>query len=187
MSTYLLLLRGVNVGGKNMVSMVELKKLLERLDYSSVTPYIASGNVVVQSDKSADEIQAQVEEALPQGFDLDTELVKVLILTQGQLEAVIGNKPAGFGEQPGKYRYDAIFLMGVDVAEAMPVFNPREGVDEIWPGDGVVYFQRLDSLRTKSRLSQVVGTPVYKSMTIRSWGTTTKLLEIMKTISAGQD
>jgi len=64
----------------------------------------------------------------------------------------------------------------------MAVFDPREGVDKVWPGDGVIYSQRLSSLRTKSRLGKIVGTPAYKSMTIRSWGTTTKLLEIVRTI-----
>lgn len=65
------------------------------------------------------------------------------------------------------------------VAEALPVFNPREGVDALWPGEAVIYFQRLSALRTKSRLSQVIGTPAYKSMTIRTWNTTTKLLALL--------
>jgi uncharacterized protein (DUF1697 family) len=64
----------------------------------------------------------------------------------------------------------------------MPVFDPREGVDKVWPGDGVIYSQRLSSQRTKSQLSKIVATPVYKSMTIRSWDTTTKLLEILRNI-----
>ena len=57
----------------------------------------------------------------------------------------------------------------------MTAFNPREGVDRIWPGDGVIYSQRLGAQRTKSRLSTVVNSPLYKSMTIRSWNTTVKL------------
>ena len=70
--------------------------------------------------------------------------------------------------------------MGIDAAQAMPVFDPREGVDNVWPGDGVIYSQRLSAQRTKSRLSKIVGTPVYQSMTIRSWNTTTKLLKILE-------
>jgi uncharacterized protein (DUF1697 family) len=70
--------------------------------------------------------------------------------------------------------------MDMDMAQAMPVFHPLEGVDKIWPGDGVIYSQRLSALRTKSRLSRIIGTPPYQSMTIRSWNTTTKLLEILK-------
>jgi uncharacterized protein (DUF1697 family) len=60
----------------------------------------------------------------------------------------------------------------------MKVFRPREGVDQVWQGDGVIYSQRLSAERTKSRLGAIIGTPVYKSMTIRNWNTTTKLLEL---------
>ncbi len=140
--------------------------------------------MILESDKHADEIKAQIEEALPKSFKLDNELIKVLVLTRNQLQAVIDNKPEGFGEQQEKYHSDAIFLMGIDSAQAIPVFDPREGVDKVWPGDGVIYSQRLSSQRTRSGLSKIVATPAYKSMTIRSWNTTTKLLEILRKIDA---
>jgi uncharacterized protein (DUF1697 family) len=104
----------------------------------------------------------------------------VLVLSRSQLQAVIDNKPKGFGEKPEKYYSDAIFLMGIDSAETLSVFNPREGVDKVWPGVGVIYSQRLGSERTKSRLNKIMGSPLYKSMTIRNWNTTTKLLKILE-------
>jgi hypothetical protein len=54
---------------------------------------------------------------LPENFKLDDALIKVLVLTRNQLQAVIDNKPEGFGEQPEKYHSDAIFLMGIDSAK----------------------------------------------------------------------
>jgi uncharacterized protein (DUF1697 family) len=179
MNTFAILIRGINVGGKNIIPMLELKNCLEALEFSNVVTYIASGNVVLSSDKRAGEIKAQVEKALPECFKLDRQLIKVLVLTHDQLQAVIANKPVGFGDQPDKYHSDAIFLIGIDADQAMLVFDPREGVDQIWPGDGVIYSQRLSALRTKSRLSRAIGTPAYQSMTIRSWNTTTKLLELL--------
>lgn len=176
MNTYVILLRGIIVGGKNKVPMAALRKCLEELGFFSVSTYIASGNVILKSDKHPDEIKALIEEALLANFKLDSELIKVLVLTCDQLKAVIDNKPEGFGEQPGKYHSDAIFLIGIDPAEAMLVFDPREGVDKVWPGDGVIYSQRLSAERTRSRLGKIVGTPPYQSMTIRSWNTTTNLL-----------
>jgi uncharacterized protein (DUF1697 family) len=180
MNTYVILIRGINVGGKNKVPMAGLRKCLEELGFSNVSTYIASGNVILKSDKRAKEVKAQIEEVLPENFNLDDEFIKVLVLARNQFQAIIDNKPKGFGEQPEKYHSDAIFLMGIDSAQAMPAFNPREGVDKVWPGDGVIYSQRLSSQRTKSRLSKIMGTPAYKSMTIRSWNTTTKLLEILR-------
>jgi uncharacterized protein (DUF1697 family) len=107
-------------------------------------------------------------------------------LTHPQLQAVIDNKPKGFGEQPELYHSDAIFLMDIDSALVMPAFKPREGVDQVWAGNGVIYSQRLSSQRTKSRLNKIMETPFYKSMTIRNWDTTTKLLEILRKVDAEQ-
>ncbi|HET6845865.1 MAG TPA: DUF1697 domain-containing protein [Anaerolineales bacterium] len=179
MSAYLLLLRGINVGGKNKVPMAALRKALEDLGFSDVATFIASGNVILRSDKRADWIKVQVEQALPRSFRLHSELVKVLVLTRKQLQAVIDKKPRGFGEQPDKYHSDAIFLIDVPTAEAMRAFNPREGVDQVWAGHGMVYSQRLSAQRTRSRLNKIMGSPVYKSMTIRNWNTTTTLLEML--------
>ena len=184
MNTYVILLRGINVGGKNKVPMSELKLCLQELGFTDVSTYIASGNAFLRSDRPAGQVQILVEEALPKHFKLDSKLVKVLALTRQQLQSVVDGRPQGFGDHPDTYHSDAIFLMdpGVSSADVMPIFQPREGVDTVWPGPGMVYSQRLSAERTKSRLSKVMESPVYKSMTIRSWQTTMKLLEILKTI-----
>ena len=58
---------------------------------------------------------------LPKAFKLHTELVAVLVLTAGQLRAVVADRPKGFGDQPGKYHGDAIFLMGIDAVSFMVI------------------------------------------------------------------
>ncbi len=179
MKSYLVLLRGINVGGRNKVPMAELRRLLEDLGYTDVSTYIASGNVVLRSDKPAAEVKSRIEEALPRAFRLHSELITVLVLTHAQLRAVVADKPKGFGEEPGKYHSDVIFLVGIDAPAAMEVFDPRPGVDTVWPGRGVIYSQRLSAERTKSRLSKIMGNPAYQSMTIRNWATTTALLDLL--------
>jgi len=180
MKSYVVLLRGINVGGKNKISMTELKFCLEEQGFEDVMTYIQSGNVILQSSLDATALGQKIEAMLSNKFKLDSSIIKVLILTEDQLQAVIDERPTGFGEQPDKYHSDAIYLMGIDADQAMSVFNPREGVDQVWPGNCVIYSQRLSALRTKSRLSKIVGTPAYQSMTIRSWSTTTKLLSLMQ-------
>ena len=179
MTAYLVLLRGINVGGRNKVPMAELRTVLEDLGFSNVATYIASGNVLLDSDLSAAKVAAKIEKALPKAFKLHSELVRIAVLSKAELEAVVKRRPKGFGDEPAKYHSDAVFLMGIDADDAMAVFNPREGVDQVWPGDGVIYSQRLSAQRTKSRLGRIVGTPAYASMTIRSWQTTLALLELM--------
>jgi len=159
--------------------MAELRSYLEEAGFDNVSTYIASGNVILRSDKDAPKVRAAIEAMLPRRFKLDSALIKVLVLAKEQLQVIIDAKPKGFGEKPEKYYSDAIFLIGISIDEAMLAFDPREGVDMVWPGNGVVYSQRLGELRTKSRLSKIVAHPTYKSMTIRSWATTTALLELM--------
>lgn len=177
---YVVLLRGINVGGKNKVPMAALRTCLEKLGFSDVITYIASGNVIVESDTSAKEIKTLIEKTLPKEFKLDSGLIKVLVLTPRQLQNIIENKPKGFGDEPKTYHSDVIFLMGIDTAKAMAVFDPREGVDQIWAGKGVIYSSRLSAKRTQSRLNKVMSSPLYASMTIRNWNTTTALLRILE-------
>lgn len=186
MTRYLVLLRGINVGGKNKVPMAALRELLEGLGYSDVATYIASGNVILSSDRPPDEIKGEIEEALPKAFRLDSELISVLVLGRAELRDVVKNKPKGFGEQPELYHSDAIFLIGIDAATAMEVFDPHPEVDRVWPGKGVIYSQRLSAKRTKSRLNKAITTPLYKSMTIRSWATTMALHALMDETSTAR-
>ena len=180
MTAYVVLLRGINVGGKNKVPMAGLRAVLEEAGFANVSTYIASGNVFLDSDRSAEDVASRIEDALPKAFKLDADLIRVAVLSADELEAVVAKRPKGFGDELTKYHSDAIFLMGIDAGVAMSVFSPREGVDRVWPGDGVIYSQRLSTQRTKSRLSRIAASPLYKSMTIRSWQTTLALLDLMK-------
>lgn len=183
-TTYLALLRGINVGGKNKVPMAALKTLLEEIGLEDVSTYIASGNAMFRSKLAAKTIARKIEDGLTSTFKLDDELVKVLVLSHAELKAVIDKRPKGFGDEPDKYHSDAVFLMDIDRDEAFALFKPRDGVDKVWPGDGLVYSQRLSAERTKSRLSKIMESPLYKSMTIRSWQTTQKLLELLEAMKA---
>ena len=179
LTSYVVLLRGINVGGKNKIPMAGLKQLLEEMGFEDVATYIQSGNALLRSRLSAKTVGQRIEQKLGATFTLDSSLIKVLALSREQLQAMVDNRPKGFGDQPGKFHSDAIFLMGIDAAEALPAFSPLDGVDTIWPGEGVIYSQRLSAKRTKSRLNRMMASPLYQSMTIRNWTTTMKLLELI--------
>ena len=173
MTRYLVLLRGINVGGRNKVPMAALRELLESHGHTKVSTYIASGNVILSSDRTAATIKRELEEALPKTFKLDSELIAVLVLTRAQLRAVVRDRPKGFGDKPDTYHSDAVFLMGIDAPTAMQVFDPRPASTKSG-GQGRDLLAATQRQRTKSRLSKIVGTPAYKSMTIRSWATTVR-------------
>ncbi len=172
-SSYVALLRGINVGGKNKVPMADLRAVFQDAGFASVRTYIQSGNVVFSTDQPAKILEDQIEEAVERGVGLG---VKVVVRSGRQLRAIVERAPEGFGQQPDTFHSDVVFLRApLTAAKAMDVVKLRDGVDLAWPGTNVVYFARLSERRTQSRLSRVVGTPEYQHMTIRNWRTTTTL------------
>ncbi len=111
MRPYLILLRGINVGGRNKIPMAALRTRLTDLGFDRVATYIASGNVLLRSAEPAERVREQIEATLLDGFSLDDELIKALVLDREQLRVVIDDRPEGFGARPDKYHSDAIFLM----------------------------------------------------------------------------
>ncbi|HET7301867.1 MAG TPA: DUF1697 domain-containing protein [Candidatus Saccharimonadales bacterium] len=177
---YLALFRGVNVGGKNRLSMAELKTCLEGMGLKNVRTYINSGNAVFEADEQANQVRRKIEQALAKKFTFDSDLIKVLVISKEQLAAIVRSAPKGFGETPEVYYSDVAFLIDEDAQKAFDAFELNPEVDTIWMGEGVIYYRRLGALRTKSRLSKIIGKPVYKNMTIRNWNTTKKLLALLE-------
>ena len=176
---YVVLLRGINVGGRNKVPMAGLREHLAGT-FADVGTYIQSGNVVLDSDLSADEVAARIERGLPGAFALDSELIRVLVLDRKAYRQVITGAPAGFGDEPDTYRYDVGFYVGTTAAEVEPYVTVNPEVDEVTCGKRAFYHRRVAALASRSRLSKIVGTPVYASLTIRNWRTTVALAEMLE-------
>lgn len=176
---YLALLRGINVGGNNIIKMSALKACFEKLGLSNVATFIQSGNVLFSSSqKSADLLCRKIEKALSKAFGYKA---RVVLVTQSDLNHVVKRAPKDFGKDSSKYRYDVVFLKKPLIAkQAMKDISMKEGVDAGHAGKSVLYFSRLVSKATQSRLNRIVLLPIYKSMTIRNWNTTTKLLALME-------
>jgi uncharacterized protein (DUF1697 family) len=179
MHGYIALLRGINVGGNNLIKMEELKVCFEKQGFRNVATYIASGNVLFDSSVAAGKKLAdRIEAALARTFDYRASVV---LRSAKQMSDTVKRAPKGFGTEPEKFRYDVIFLKEpLTAAVAMKSVLTKEGVDQAVAGSGALYFSRLIEKAAQSQLSRLVSTPVYKSMTIRNWNTTTKLLGLME-------
>jgi uncharacterized protein (DUF1697 family) len=174
------LLRGINVGGKNAVPMPALKACFEDAGFDDVKTYIQSGNVVFDAPSSRQaELTRRIEGILQKAFGHYD--ASVVVRSRSQMRAIVERAPKGFGTEPATYRYDVVFLKPPLTAKtAIKEVSTKEGVDRIWAGTGVLYMSRLDSRATQSRLNRVASLPIYKSMTIRNWNTTTKLAELLE-------
>ena len=105
---YLVLLRGINVGGNNIIKMEELKKVFEELKFTDVKTYIQSGNVLFHDHETNKIIlRERIEKTL---FKKLQNQVNIVILTLSEIKEIINRKPKDFGED-NEYKYDVIYLI----------------------------------------------------------------------------
>jgi uncharacterized protein (DUF1697 family) len=178
MTQFVALLRGINVGGNNLIKMSELKACFEKLGFENVATFIASGNVLFESKGSAGpKLTSRIEAMLEKTFGYRASVV---LRSAKQLEQIVKKAPKGFGTQPAAYRYDVLFLKEpLSAAVALKSVPTKEGVDAAFAGPGALYFSRLEKKASQSRLSKIAAMPIYKSLTIRNWNTTTKLFALL--------
>jgi len=178
MEKYAALLRGINVGGSNIIKMDNLRKTFEQLGFSDVKTYIASGNVIFKSPEKDQTILTRlIEKKLTEKYKSD---IPIVLVNFRNLKKIIEEAPSYFETESKTHRYDVWFLMEpLKAKEVLSQVKPREGVDTINGGKGVVYTSRLNAMMGKSWFSKINQLPIYQNITIRNWNTTVKLLEIM--------
>jgi uncharacterized protein (DUF1697 family) len=176
---FLSLLRGVNVGGNNIIKMTDLKSCFENMGFTGVLTYIQSGNIIFKStEKDKIMLTDKIEQALSDKFNYTSRIV---VIPFQELKDVVEKAPAGFGKEPDKYRYDVFFLKEPLIPdELMKKINTRDGVDKAYAGATVLYFLKLISKASQSYLPRIISLPEYQYITIRNWNTTTKLLALME-------
>lgn len=179
-NSYVALLRGINVGGKNTILMRELAHMFHVNGFPDARTYIQSGNVVFTVDPAPETtaaLEGQLEEMLR--TELGTDIM-VVARSFAEMTRIIHDAPTGHGSE--HRRSDVIFLKHPEKApEFFSQLPPlREGIDAASEGDGVLYFSRRAVEASKSRMSRIVGSAMYQEMTIRNWRTTTRLKELME-------
>jgi uncharacterized protein (DUF1697 family) len=175
---YIALLRGINVGGKNIIKMEQLKQVFDNMGFSDVKTYIQSGNIIFQTSESDKlKLTDSIENQLQKSFFVE---IKTLVLTADDLAETVENAPEDFGTEPEKFRYDMWFILPPTmVNEVVSNLRLREGVDFLQAGKSVIYTSRPTSQMGKSYFSKIMQTQISKNFTIRNWNTTTKILELI--------
>lgn len=179
MMIYVALLRGINVGGNNIVDMKRLKSIFESLGFSHVVTYINSGNIIFEElSKDQKEITRDIEGAIRDNFNLD---IKVVIRNLDNIEAVCRELPSSWVKND-IMRTDVMFLWeqfdNPDVIELLDI-NPVDNVRYI---SGAILWNVEDKDYYKSGIKKLIGTKLYKNMTIRNVNTVRMLYKLMTTV-----
>ena len=177
--TYVVFLRGVNVGGKGIVSMAAIKEALGALGLSDVRTYINSGNVIFSTRASdAQRLTARIEKGLEQHTGM---AIKVLVMNHETLKKMVDAIPRNWVDDKTMRTYVLLLWKELDDRRILDRLPIKSGVDELKYTPGAVVW-RVDRENVgRSQMNKIVGTPLYKKITIRSANTMRKLNELTAT------
>ncbi len=175
---YVALLRGINVGGTNKVSMAELRAAFEDAGMTEVSTYINSGNVLFSTNVTNRELLADLlTEGMRRlsGLDIDVQLRDA-----AELAAIAEAIPADWRNDESM-KCDVVFLQpDVDRPRLLEDLGPRPGVEDALHVPGAVIWRVDRKDATRNRLTRMVGTPLYSRVTVRNCNTTRRLLDLMR-------
>ncbi|MCK9253493.1 MAG: DUF1697 domain-containing protein [Clostridiales bacterium] len=174
---FVALLRGINVGGNNKIAMKDLKVTFEQAGFARVVTYINSGNVVFSdSGRSPADLAAHLEAAIlnAHGFP-----VTVLIRRFADFEILVRALPESW-HNDDRQKCDVLFLGdAIDAPGLVEKLDSKPDIDVVLYVPGAVIWSVDRDKVTRSGLLKLVGTKLYRQMTIRNVNTVRKLYALM--------
>jgi uncharacterized protein (DUF1697 family) len=170
MTSYVALLRGVNLVGKTTLRMADLKAIASDLGLQSARTYIASGNLLFLSDRPEEELRRALESKLQTHMSKD---VRVMLRTAKEMEGVVKANP--FTDAPGN-RVQAFFMNGAPPPDLLSTVRSQSDDERIATGPREVFVAYGERGIGKSRLR----IPAAESGTARNMNTVAKLAELAR-------
>jgi uncharacterized protein (DUF1697 family) len=174
---YVALLRGINVGGKTLIKMADLKTCVEELGFEDVSTYIASGNVLFDSrERDSAKLERKLERAIEGRFKLP---VKVVVLDRAAYGRVVKAVPKRWLGN-GSLRANVAFVRrGTDAKRVVRELEPDAAVEEVKAINGAILWATKRDALNKSVMRKLIGGAAYKELTVRNLNTTLKLQELL--------
>jgi uncharacterized protein (DUF1697 family) len=135
MKTYVVLLRGINVGGR-IVRMADLKDCFQKLGFSNVRTLLQSGNVIFETDASSNSLKPRIEKALTQTFNYPA---KVQVFSQIELRKIIEACP--YASDDANLHAYVVFVENNLAGQLADETIDLGAGEEIRLGNGVVYWR----------------------------------------------
>jgi uncharacterized protein (DUF1697 family) len=177
-TTFVALLRGINVGGNNMIKMSALKVSCAELGFDDVSTYINSGNVLFRT-RSTDprQLEATIERMLVAKHRL---ACKVVIRSAAQMAGLVKRLPKDWSG--GKdWRYNVIFLRHtIDSKDVIGAVKWKPEFETVTYVPGTLLWSAHVKDITKTAMLKLASQPIFQDMTVRNLNTTKKLHELMQ-------
>lgn len=177
MATYAALLRGINLGSVNKISMPDLRRLFEDLGHTHVRTYVQSGNVVFDAARTAPtELARQIEAGVADVFG---HAISVVIRTRGELRRVVARNPFPTEGVPGTALH-VMFLSGPASAARIKTLDPERSPPDRFEVRGREIYLSYPNGMGRSKLT--IGyfeKQLRTRATARNWNTVARLLDMM--------
>jgi len=177
-TVFVALLRGVNVGGNNMISMKSLKASFEAMGFTNVSTYINSGNIIFQSkEDDPRKLEKKIEQMLSSDYQLES---KVVLRSLSEMEKLVKTLPQNWGDN-SDWRFNVIFLRhSIDSEKILDELPANSDVEEVLYRPGTLLWSVQASEANRSKFVKLSTRKSFKDMTVRNLNTTRKLYELMK-------
>ncbi|MBV8981715.1 MAG: DUF1697 domain-containing protein [Acidimicrobiia bacterium] len=175
MSTYVALLRGINLGSHNKVPMPALRTLVESLGYDDVSTYIQSGNVVLTTSQSASAVGDKISKAIAKEFGFD---VPVLVRNRSQLQKIVDGNPFAAKAKDAGHLHVVFLAAKPPAAKVKKLTGADWGDDEVAVTGKEAYLHLPNGYGRANLNNMVVEKNLGVGATARNWRTTTKLLDL---------
>lgn len=178
---YIVLLRGINISGKNKIPMGELKKVLEENQYTNVSTYLNSGNVILESNtKNEKAIMKDIYEIVKAKFNLE---IPIFVTNESTLESILSNSPEWWGTS-NKEIYDNLIFI-IPPVKFEDVYNaigePKENLEKIKEYNNSIFWSYdLKNYRKSNWWVKTASVDIKDKITIRTANTMKKILELCK-------
>jgi len=174
---FVALLRGVNVGGNNMISMSALKESFTTIGFKDVASYINSGNLIFKTKEAdARKLEKKIEQMLSKDYQLDS---KVVVRSLSEMEKLVKSLPQSWTDS--SWRYNVIFLRHtIDSEKILEDLPATSDVEQIAYRPGTLLWSTQATEYNQTQLAKLASRKIYRDMTVRNLNTTKKLYELMK-------
>jgi uncharacterized protein (DUF1697 family) len=175
---YVALLRGVNVGGANPISMTSLKASFERLGFQDVRSYINSGNVLFRAgDEDPAALERRIDGMLARAHALP---VKAVVRSQPEMARVVRTIAAAWKPDP-QWKCNVIFLRRhLDAKRVLAEATLDAQIERAAACPGaLVWSARIKNL-SRTAMMKFGRSPLYQEATVRNVATTSRILQLMR-------
>ena len=180
MTYYVAFLRGINIGGKNIIAMKALKEAFETSGFCDVQTYINSGNVIFRTEET-DEIHliGKIEALIQVSFSLT---IPVTIRSYENLIRIVQEAPEWWGTKDKSTYHNALFVIEpLTPQDVQDILGPhKEAIETMVIGDGLIYWSCDLASFNKTVGSKLASSKANHGVTVRTANTVKKIIALVE-------